>query len=148
MLGDEGDQARRGGCARLSWCLCCSCRLVVPGVQQPADLDQVVGEYAVAAPDAGAIDAVHPSAVPAEAVLEAADPALAAGAPLDQPTEATLVFDQPAGGTGAASARDGDPGHAKVGQFLVDGRLAVAPIGRHGTGRPAGAGDDSPDGGG
>jgi hypothetical protein len=40
-----------------------------------------VGEHAVAAADAGALDAVHPGAVPAEAVLEA-DPALAAGAPL------------------------------------------------------------------
>jgi hypothetical protein len=35
-----------------------SCCLAVLGFQQPADLDEVVGEHAVAAPDAGALDAV------------------------------------------------------------------------------------------
>jgi hypothetical protein len=86
--------------------------------------------------------------VPAEAVLQAADAALAAGAPLDQPTEATPALDQPAGGTGAASARDGHPSHAKVGQLLVDGRLAVAPVGGHRPWRLPGMGDHPPNGGG
>ena len=108
MLGDEGDQARRGAGVRLGWWIGNSCCPVVPGLEQPGELDQVVGEHAVAAPDAGTVDAVHQGAVPAEAMLEAADPALAAGAPLDQPAEATPALDQPAGGTGAAPARDGD----------------------------------------
>jgi hypothetical protein len=38
-------------------------------LQQPADLDQVVGEHAVAAPEPGAVDAVHAGVVPAEAEL-------------------------------------------------------------------------------
>src|SRR5919106_3031772 len=43
------------------------------GLDQAADLDQVVGEHPVAAPDPGAVDAVHQGAVPAVAVLEVAD---------------------------------------------------------------------------
>jgi hypothetical protein len=95
----------------------------------------------VAAPDAGAVDAVHPGAVPAEAVLEAADAALAAGAPLDQPAEAPLALDQLAGGSGAAAARDGDPDYTEVGQLLINGRLTLATVASHRPWRPAGAGD-------
>src|SRR4029453_7671475 len=141
MLGDEGDQARRGAGVRLGWWIGNACCPVVPGLEQPGELDQVVGEYAVAAPEASAADPAHAGAVQAEAVLEAADPPFAAGAPLDQPAEATPVLDQLAGGTGAAPARDGDPGHAEGGQLLVDGRPDLAPVVCHGTGRPAGAGD-------
>jgi hypothetical protein len=95
----------------------------------------------VAGPDPGALDAVHAGAVPAEAVLEAADPPLTPGAPLDQPAKAPLALDQLAGGTGPAAAWNGDPGHAKVGQLLVDAGLAVAPVASHRPWRPAGAGD-------
>src|SRR5918995_5049577 len=100
MLGDEGDQDPAGAGVRLGWWIGNSCCPVVPGLEQPGELGQVVGEHAVAAPDAGTVDAVHQGAVPAEAVLEAADPALAAGAPLDQPAEATLALDHLAGRTG------------------------------------------------
>jgi hypothetical protein len=55
---------------------------------QGADLDQVVGEYSVAAPDGGSVPAVQAGAVPAVAALEVADPAFASGSPLDQPAEA------------------------------------------------------------
>jgi hypothetical protein len=103
--------------------------------------DQVVDEHAVAAPDPGALEAVHPGRVPAEAVLEAADPPFAAGAPLDQPAKAPLALDQLAGGTGPALSRDGNPDHAKVGQLLVDAGLAIAPVASHRPWRPAGAGD-------
>jgi hypothetical protein len=98
----------------------------------------------VAAPDASALDAVHPGAVPPEAVLELADAALAAGAPLDQPAEATLALDRLAGGTGAAAARDGDPGHTQDGQLLVDAGLAVATVGGHRPRHLPGPGDDPP----
>src|SRR4029450_10236073 len=112
MLGDEGDQARRGAGVRLGWWIGNACCPVVPGLEQPGELDQVVGEYAVAAPDASAVDAVHAGAVPAEAVLEAADPPFTAGAPLDQPAEATPVLDQLAGGAGAGPGGGGRPGRA------------------------------------
>src|ERR687895_2033294 len=62
------------------------------GLDQAADLDQVVGEHPVAAPDPGAVDAVHQGAVPAVAVLEVADAPLGAGAPLDQPPERSGVL--------------------------------------------------------
>jgi hypothetical protein len=51
---------------------------------QGADLDQVVGEYPVSAPDRGSVPAVEEGAVPAVAALEVADPAFASGPPLDQ----------------------------------------------------------------
>ena len=82
----------------------------------PADLDQVVGEYPMATPGAGALEAVQAGAVPAEAVLEAAEAALTAGTPLDQPAEATLALDcwraRPARPRRGMATR----GHAQVGQ--------------------------------
>ena len=63
-----------------------------------ADLDQVVGEYPVSAPDGGSLAAVQPGAVPAVSALEVADPAFAAGSPLDQGSEAAGMLDASAGG--------------------------------------------------
>src|SRR5215472_2132647 len=73
-----------------------------------ADLDQVVAEYPVPAPDGSSLAAVQPGAVPAVSALEVADPAFAAGSPLDQLAEAAGVLDGAAGGGGLAFARDGD----------------------------------------
>src|SRR5207247_482596 len=107
----------------------------------------VVGKHPVATPALGALDAVQQGASPAEAVLELTDAAFAAGAPLHQPTKAAPSLDRLAGTTGAALAGNGDPGHAKVGQVLVDGGLAVATVGGDRPWRLAGVGDDPRDGG-
>jgi hypothetical protein len=79
------------------------------GLQQPADLDQVVGEDSVAAPDPGAIDAVRAGPVPAEAVLEVADPPFRARAPFDQPPERLGGLVGLAATSGLALAGDRDP---------------------------------------
>ena len=60
---------------------------------QAADLDEVVGEYAVPAPDRGSVAAVEAGAVLAVAAFEAADASFAAGAPLDESAEGRAVFD-------------------------------------------------------
>jgi len=62
------------------------------------DLDQVVAEDRVSAPDGGSLAAVEQCAVPAVSAFEVADPAFAAGAPLDQRAEAAGVLDGAAGG--------------------------------------------------
>jgi len=52
------------------------------------DLDQVVGEDPVPAPDRGSVPAVRPGAISAVTSLKIADPVLRAVAPLDEPVEA------------------------------------------------------------
>ena len=59
---------------------------------QGADLDQVVGEYPVPAPDRCSVPAVEAGAVPAVAAFEVADPAFAAGPPFDQLAEGAAVL--------------------------------------------------------
>ena len=59
---------------------------------QGADLDQVVGEDPVPAPDGGTFFTVQVGAVPPVGVLEIADPALGTGAPLDEFAEARAVL--------------------------------------------------------
>ena len=56
------------------------------------DLDQVVGEHPLPAPDPGAVDAVHQGPFLPVVVLEVADPPLRAGAPRDQPPERPAVL--------------------------------------------------------
>src|SRR6266536_5352918 len=57
---------------------CCCCGWLsgssLLGLQQPADLDQVVREHPVAAPGPRALDAVQPGPVQAVAVLELTHP--------------------------------------------------------------------------
>src|ERR1035441_5091983 len=60
---------------------------------QGADLDQVVGEYPVPAPDGSPVPAVKEGPVPAVAALEIADPAFAPGPPFNQLAEAAAVLD-------------------------------------------------------
>ena len=62
------------------------------------DLDQVVGEDSVAAPDRCSVPAVQPGAVPAVTAFEVADPSFAAGAPFDQAAEAAAVLERLARG--------------------------------------------------
>jgi len=45
-----------------------------PSAGQGPDLDQVVGEDAVPAPDRGSLAAIQPGAVPSVAAFEVADP--------------------------------------------------------------------------
>ena len=96
---------------------------------QGADLDQVVGEYPVPAPDRGSVPAVQAGAVPAVATFEVADPSFGAGAPLDQPAEAAAVLDCLAGWRGLGLAGDHDGAHAEGVQVAFDGGLAVAAVG-------------------
>src|SRR5262249_50272635 len=65
--------------------------LPLPG--QGADLDQVVGEYSVPAPDGGSVHAVQPCAVPSVGVLEVADPAFGSSASLDEAEEPAVVLE-------------------------------------------------------
>ena len=67
-----------------------------------ADLDQVVSEDAVSAPDSGFVSAVQADAVPAVASFEVADPSFAVGAPFDQAAEAAAVLDRLAGAEAVA----------------------------------------------
>src|SRR5215208_1519069 len=62
-------------------------------VDQFADLDQVVGEDAVAAPCPGTGEAVDPCSVEPEVAFGAADPSFTAGAPSHHLAERTAVLD-------------------------------------------------------
>src|SRR6188472_3900431 len=75
---------------------------------QGADVDQVVGQDAVADPSAGAFGAVDPASIPAVPTLEGADPAFDAGAPLDGSSERWRVLLGPTRRGGCALARDDD----------------------------------------
>ena len=85
-----------------------------------ADLDQVVGEYPVSAPDRGSVPAVQEGAVPAVAAFEVADPAFASSSPLHEPAEAAAVLDRLAvrarwrpGGGSPRCGRRGRAGRAR-----------------------------------
>jgi hypothetical protein len=78
------------------------------------DFGEVVGEDAVAAPDAGAGEPVEAGAVEVVAVFEMADAAFAAGSLFDQTAEAGLPFVGLPGGTCAALAGNGHLFHAGV----------------------------------
>lgn len=66
---------------------------MAPSSAHRPDLDEVVGEDPVSAPDPGSVDAVKAAAVPSVAMLERADSAFGSGAPLDQSSERSLVFE-------------------------------------------------------
>src|SRR5438093_5561801 len=89
---------------------------MVAVVHEPADLDAVVSEDAVAAPDLGAAHTVHEAAVPAVAALQSGDAALRTCAPFDELAEPGPAFDRLAGGAlaslGARWPRGGHPGPA------------------------------------
>jgi hypothetical protein len=106
---------------------------------EDADLDQVVGQDAVAGPDSGSFGAVDAGAVPAVATLEGADAAFAPGAPFDCSSERGPVFGGSSGGAGVALAGDHDRTHSQIVQGVLDAFLAVATVGGHGGGRAPGA---------
>src|SRR5579862_6651268 len=110
-----------------------------------ADLDQVVAECAVPAPDGGSLAAVQPGPVPAVSPLEVADPAFAAGSPLDKGAEAAGMLDGAACGGGPGSARDGDGAYPEGLQFPLGPGLAVPAVGGDRTGCAAGAPRDPAD---
>jgi Transposase, Mutator family len=100
-------------------------------VGESSDLDEVVGEEAVSAPDSGAADPDEFGAVPALAAFDVVDPALAAGAPLDLLAERSAVAELAPPRAGFASAWDGHVTHAELVQLLLDAGLAVAAVGGH-----------------
>src|SRR3954451_23332152 len=92
-------------CGVEGWSVGCGSRR-----RQVRDLDEVVGEDAVAAPGSGAGEPVEAAAVEAVSAFEVADASFAAGAPPDEPAERPAVFVGAAGGVGSALAGDGDGG--------------------------------------
>src|SRR5277367_451402 len=65
------------------------------GIDQGGDLDQVVVEHPVAAPDPSAVESVDLAPVPPEVSFEATDPPFAPGSPLHQPLECGLLLNGP-----------------------------------------------------
>src|SRR3954462_2821283 len=95
---------------------------------EPADLDEVVGEDAVPAPGSGAGEAVHAGAVQPEVAFRAADRSFAAGSPADHRGERPPVLDLAAGGAGSALPWQddvADPGGAQGG---LDVGFAIAAV--------------------
>src|SRR5260221_3539143 len=80
-----------------AWLACAGAGLARGGLSgQGGDLDEVVGENRVPAPDRGSVPAVQAGAGPPVAALEIADPALAARSPLDHAAAAAALLDPPA----------------------------------------------------
>ncbi len=102
-----------------------------------SDLDQVVGEYSVAAPGSGAGDRGEFGAVPAVAAFDVVDPAFAAGALFDLLAERSAVFEFAAGGAGFALAGYRDLSDAELAKIVLDSCLAVAAVCGHRAGRRA-----------
>jgi hypothetical protein len=98
---------------------------------QSADLDEVVGEDAVSAPDSGTVDAGEVGAVPAVTSLEVVDPPFGSGSPFDLVSEGSPVFELAAGDAGFASARDRHTAHAERVKVEVDRRITVAAVSGH-----------------
>jgi Group II intron, maturase-specific domain len=96
---------------------------------QCADLDQVVGENPVSAPDPGAVDAAELAAIPSVSALECADAAFGSGAPLDQSPEGSSMLELAPGRGRFSLARDDDVGDAEGVQVVLDAGLAVAAVG-------------------
>jgi hypothetical protein len=71
-----------------------------------AELEQVVGQNALARPDSGSFGAVGAGAVPAVASLEGADAAFTPCAPLNCSPERGPVFGSLSGGAGFTPAGD------------------------------------------
>jgi hypothetical protein len=105
-----------------------------------------VSEYAVSAPCPSAGEPVEQGAVPTGAALEVGDAAVASGTPLDEGTEGSAVLDGAAGGPGLALAGDGESAHPEGVQIGLDAGFAVAAVGGHLAGWPAGPAGDAGDG--
>ena len=101
---------------------------------QSSDLDQVVGEDPVSAPDCGSLPAVQAGAVPAVPSFEVADSSFRTGAPPDQPVEGAAMLEFLAGGRGRGLTGDRHGADAEFLQLTFDADLAVAAVG---GGRPA-----------
>jgi hypothetical protein len=84
------------------------------GVDQCGDLDQVVIEDAVTAPDPGTVEPVNPRPAPTEVSFEAADPSFASGSPFHEPLECWLLLDDSPCGARFAFGRKHNGGHANV----------------------------------
>src|SRR6476646_9842688 len=71
---------------------------------ESADLDEVVGEYAVSAPGSGSVDTGEFGAVPAVAAFHVVDPSFGSGAPYDLLAEGSPVFELAERGAGFTRA--------------------------------------------
>ena len=121
--------------------------LSVGSLSEEVELGEVVCEYAVAAPDAGAVVVAKPGASPAEIAFQIGDASFAAGAPFHRGDESIGSFDGDAscGWFPGAGYRDGgDAGGPKIG---FHGRVPVAAISGEHAGRGAVVLDDAIDGG-
>ena len=105
---------------------------------QGADLDEVMGEYSVAAPGSGPGEGGQLSAVPSVAAFEVVDSAFTSGSPFDLGAESFSMFELPAGGTGFTGARDRDVAYPEFVQFGVHRGVPVAAISGYGRGRTTG----------
>src|SRR5665647_2585733 len=94
-------------------------------------------------PDLGACGAINPGSIPSVSPFQAADPAPAASSPLHTPAERRPVFrGLPGLARFALTGNDNVP-DPEVVQGLINACLAVAAVGRDGTGFASGAGDDT-----
>src|SRR5689334_15122977 len=100
----------------------------------------------MSAPGTGAGQPVQEGAVPAGSALEVGDAAFAAGAPLDQGAEGSSALDGLTGWAGWSLAGDDNGPHAEGVQVGLDAGLAVATVGGHRGGWPAGPGGNPGDG--
>src|SRR3954462_9047774 len=97
---------------------------------EPADLDEVVGEDAVPAPGSGAGEAVHAGAVQPEVAFRAADASFAAGSPADHLAERPAVLDLAARCARSALAGQDDVADPSVFEVILDRNFAVAAVRR------------------
>ena len=110
------------------------------GGDEGADLDEVVGEHAVAAPGSCAVESVEAGSVEPEVAFGAADPSFASGAPSDH-LVGTL------GGSRSGGARafglplrwQHDVAHPGGAQVVLDAVFAVAAVGGDRAWCPPGA---------
>ena len=81
---------------------------------EAADLGEVVGEYAVSAPDPNAGDAGQLGPIPVVASFEVVDSPFGSSSPFDVVAKGSSVLELAAGGTGFASAWDRHAPHAEL----------------------------------
>src|SRR5215218_1463667 len=116
-------------------------------VDEPADLDEVVGEDAVPAPGSGAGEAVHSCAIQPVVAFRAADASFAAGPPADHLAERSTVLDLAARRARSALAGQDDVADPGGFEVVLDRGFAVAAVRRDRPGGSPAAGLDPLNGG-
>jgi hypothetical protein len=98
------------------------------------EFEEVVAEYAMAAPDADTGVAAQSGAAPRPIPFQVGDAALASSAPFHEVDEGVGVFDSGSCLRGFPGAGDHDGGDADGGEIGFDAGVPVASIGGHGGG--------------